>query len=101
MGSCVCYLARAMNKFKMNYGDQSINSVALTGVSVQTKQTEHTERKPSCQCGKKSHLVLLRILTVTNILLQLPGFIRGQRQIYKSDSCMSYICIHILSHADI
>lgn len=53
MGSCVCYLARAMNKFKMNYRDQSINSVVLTGVSVQTKQTEHTERKPSCQCGKK------------------------------------------------
>lgn len=51
--SCVCYLARAMNKFKTNYGDQGIHSVVLTGVSVQTKQTEHTERKPCCQCGKK------------------------------------------------
>lgn len=33
---------------------------------------------------------------ITNILLQLLGFIRGQRQINKSDSYMSYICIHIL-----
>lgn len=81
MESCVCYLARAMNKFKINYGDQSINSVVLTGVSAQTKQTEHTERRPSCQCGKKPHMGLLCILTVTNTLLQLPGFIRGQRQI--------------------
>lgn len=55
--SCVLYLATAlrlkMDKSIMIYGDQSINTTVLTGVSVQTKQIEHIEMKPSCRCRKE------------------------------------------------
>lgn len=82
----------------MNCGDQSINTLLLTGVALQTKQIEHTEMKPSCQCRKKkSHTGLLFIRTII-ILLRTVSYLASvseQRQINKSDFCMSYIYVYI------
>lgn len=97
MEPCVLYLARATEKFKMNYGDQSIKTAVLCSQECQFRQqTEHTERKPRCQCGIDIPHGTSVHHDITNLLLQLHGFVSEQRQINKSDSYMSYICIYRL-----
>lgn len=95
MESCVLYLATTprlkLDKFMMGCGDQNINTMLLTI----DKQIEHTKMKPGCQWREKSHMGLPFIMII-NILLQFSGFVSEQREINKSDFCMSYTCIHIL-----